>query len=53
MMVDFKFSIQISRHREPSEVGLVEKLYGSLYWWVKLGVPTLIRECYALSDYYE
>ena len=31
MMVDFKFdAIQVSLHREPSEVGLVEKLTGNL-----------------------
>ena len=35
-MVDCKFDalIHIIRHREPSEVGLVERLSGSLYWWV-------------------
>ena len=34
MMVDFKFdaSIQVTLHREPLEVGLEEKLTGSLYW---------------------
>ena len=32
--------IQVSLHREPPEVGLVEKLTGSLYWWVELCVPT-------------
>ena len=30
-----------SPHRKPPEVGLVEKLSGSLYWWVELGVPSL------------
>ena len=34
MMVDFKFdALQVCLHREPPEVGLVEKLTGSLYWW--------------------
>ena len=38
-MVDFKFNaVYVSLHREPSEVGLVEKLFGSLYWWVELGM---------------
>ena len=32
------------------EVGLVEKLSGSLYWWVELGVPSLHRE-YAQLNY--
>ena len=47
VMVDFKFdgSIQESLHREPPEVGLVEKVSGSLYWWVELGVTSLHREC--------
>ena len=34
VMVDFKFdeySIQLSLHKEPPEVGLVKKLTGSLY----------------------
>ena len=33
MMVDFKFDalLQVNHHREPSEVGLVEMLFGSLY----------------------
>ena len=39
-------STQVSLHREPPEVGLVEKLSGTLYWWVELGVPSLYRECY-------
>ena len=42
MMVDFKCDalyVQVSLHREPPEVGLGEKLSGSLYWWV--GVPSL------------
>ena len=57
MMVDLKFdalyrqvyieSLEVvSRQRKPSEVGLVEKLSGSLYWWVEMGVPFLHRECY-------
>ena len=36
----------VSLYREPPEVGLVEKLSGSLHWWVELCVPTLHRECY-------
>ena len=28
----------------------VETLYGSLYWWVELGVPSLHREWYVPSD---
>ena len=40
-MIDFKFyALQVSLHREPPEVGLVEKLSRSLYWWVELGVPS-------------
>ena len=39
-------SLQVTLHREPPKVGLVEKLTGSLYWWVELCVPTLHRECY-------
>ena len=39
MMVDC--SMQVSLHREPPVVGLVEKLTGSLYWWVEQCVPTL------------
>ena len=46
MKVDFKFSIQVSLHREPPEDGVVQKLSGSVYWWVELGVPSLHRECY-------
>ena len=38
-------SIQGCLHREPPEVGLVEKLTVSLYWWVELCVPTLHKEC--------
>ena len=49
VMVYFKF-IQVSLHREPSEIGLVEKLTGSLYWWVEQCVPTLHRGATALSD---
>ena len=48
MMVDFKFDA-VYRYvfiKEPPEVGLVEKLSGSLYWWVELGVPSLHGECY-------
>ena len=43
VMVDFKFDalLQVSLHREPPEVGLVEKLTGSLYWWVEQYVPAL------------
>ena len=48
MMVDFKFD---TLYREPPEVGLVEKLTGSLYWWVEHYIPTLHRECYRISDY--
>ena len=44
-MVDLKFdAMQVSLHRDPPEVGLVEKLTGSLYWWVELCVPSLHRE---------
>ena len=47
-MVDFKFdalySLQLSLHKEPPEVGLVKKLTGSLYWWVEQCVPNLHRE---------
>ena len=32
--------ILVSLHREPAEVGLVEKLSESLDWWVELGVPS-------------
>ena len=39
-------STQVSLHRESPEFGLVEKVSGSLYWWVKLGVPSLHTECY-------
>ena len=39
-------SIQVSLHRDPPEVGLVEKLSWHLYWWVELGLPSLHRECY-------
>ena len=39
-------SIQLSLHKEPTEVGLVKKLTGSLYWWVEQCVPTLHRESY-------
>ena len=48
MIVDFKFDalyIQVSLHTEPPEVELVEKLTGSLYWWMELCVPTIHREC--------
>ena len=41
MMVDFKFDAQLSLHKEPPEVGLVEEFSGSLYWWVELSVPSL------------
>ena len=52
VMVDFKCSILVSLHRELPEVGLVEKLSGSLYqWWVELGVPSLHRSVTALSEY--
>ena len=46
-MVDLKFDdlYKVSLHREPPEVGLVEKLSGSLYWWVELGLQSLHREC--------
>ena len=46
MMIDFKFDAlyKDSLHRELPEVGLVEKVSGSLYWWVELGVPFLHRE---------
>ena len=49
VMVDFKFHAQVI-DRESPEVGLVEKLSGSLYWWVELCVPILHRESTALSD---
>ena len=39
-------SIWVSLHREHPEVGLVEKLTGSLYWWVEQCVPSIHRECY-------
>ena len=29
--------MQVSLHREPPEVGLVEKVSGSLYWWALAG----------------
>ena len=49
-MIDFKFDAlyrqQVSLHREPPEVMLVEKLSGSLYLWVELGVPSQHKECY-------
>ena len=45
MMVNFKFEALAIQIRKPPEVGLVEKLTGSLYWWVELCVPTLHREC--------
>ena len=32
-------------HKEPPEVGLVNKLTGSLYWWVEQCVPTLHMMC--------
>ena len=37
-------------HIEPPEVGIVEILSGSLYWWVELGVPSYIESATALSD---
>ena len=40
-------SVQESLHREPPEVGLVEKVSGSLYCWVELGV---IESATTLSD---
>ena len=39
-------SIQLSLHKEPTEVGLVKKLTGSLYLLVIRHVPTLYREYY-------
>ena len=48
VMVDFKFddlAIQVSLHREPPEVGLLKKLFGSLYWWMEQCVPTLVWRC--------
>ena len=42
--------LQLSLHKEPSEVGLVKKLTGSLYWWVEQCVPTLNRECDIYTD---
>ena len=46
MMVESKFdALQVRRHRGPPEVGFVEKLSRSLYWWVELGMPSLHREC--------
>ena len=47
MMMMKMVVMMISRHREPSEVRLVEMLSGSLYWWVELCVPSLHRECYS------
>ena len=38
---DSSLQIQVSLHRESPEVGLVEKLTGSLYWWVEQYVPRL------------
>ena len=47
VFVDFKLMLYtISLLREPPEVGLIEKLTGSLYWWVEQCVPTLHRESY-------
>ena len=42
-MVDFQIrcSVQVSPHRDPPEVRLVEKLTVRLYWWVELGMPYL------------
>ena len=41
MKVDFIFDAQICLQRVLPEVGLVEKLTGSLYWWVELSAnPT-------------
>ena len=37
--------LNVSLPRGPPEVTLVEKLTGSLYWWVEQCVPTLQREC--------
>ena len=53
MMIDFKFdalSIQVSLHGEPPEVWLVEKLSGSLYWWVELLCQPYIESATTLSD---
>ena len=37
---------RVSLHKEPPEVGLVEKLTERLHWWVELlCVPILHREC--------
>ena len=37
-------------HREPPEVGLVERLSGSFSWWGELSVPS-IESGTAFSDY--
>ena len=39
VMVDFIDSL-VSLHRESLEVSLVEKLSGTLYWWVEICVPS-------------
>ena len=50
VMVDFKFDVSL--HRESTEVGLVEKVSGSLYWWVEMGAIPKIESATALSDIY-
>ena len=52
MMVDFKFdALHVCLHREPPEVGLVEKLSGRLYWWMELCANLeYIENATALSD---
>ena len=40
----------VSLHREPPEVGLVEKLTGSLYWWVEQKCQPYIESATALPD---
>ena len=55
MMVNFKFDalyIQVSLHREPPEVGLVEKLTGNLYEWNSTCQP-YIESATALHDYHD
>ena len=40
MMVDLKFAVlhRLSLHAKPPEVRLVERLSGSMYLWVELGI---------------
>ena len=53
MMVRLHIRCSIEVSLQPPEVGLVEKLSGSLHWWVELYVPTLHRECtYIFSGFF-